>query len=121
VGKGHNEKMRPLLDAGDDRIRLAKIRLGMTRTMCQRHKHLPQTTAPFANVILYDRLLAREAMLVAKTLENPLRRVALLAVNRSVCQSALNIDPLSASNIDPLVGTMEVVPVVHRGDPRGFV
>jgi len=37
------------------------------------------------------------------------------------CQSALNIDPLSASNIDPLIGTVEVVPVVHRGDPRGFV
>ena len=37
------------------------------------------------------------------------------------CQSALNFDPLSASNIDPSFGTVEVVPVVHRGDPRGFV
>ena len=37
------------------------------------------------------------------------------------CQSALNIDPLSASNIDPSCGREEVVPVVHRGDPRGFV
>jgi len=37
------------------------------------------------------------------------------------CQSALNFDPLSASNIDPPFGTVEVVPVVHRGDPRGFV
>ena len=24
VGKGHNKKMRPMLDPGDDRIRLAK-------------------------------------------------------------------------------------------------
>ena len=39
----------------------------------------------------------------------------------AVCQSALNFDPLSASNIDPPFGTVEVVPVVHRGDPRGFV
>ena len=39
----------------------------------------------------------------------------------SACQSALNIDPLSASNIDPSCGREEVVPVVHRGDPRGFV
>jgi hypothetical protein len=31
------------------------------------------------------------------------------------CQSALNIDPLSASKIDPLLW---LVPVVHRGDPR---
>ncbi len=39
----------------------------------------------------------------------------------SACQSALNLDPLSASNIDPSCGIEEVVPVVHRGDPRGFV
>ena len=38
-----------------------------------------------------------------------------------VCQSALNFDPLSASNIDPSCGREEVVQVVHRGDPRGFV
>ena len=37
------------------------------------------------------------------------------------CQSALNRDPLSASKIDPPDFVMEVVPVVHRGDPRGFV
>ena len=37
------------------------------------------------------------------------------------CQSALNFDPLSASNIDPSCGREEVVPVVNRGAPRGFV
>ena len=84
VGKVHGEKMRPPLDAGDDRIRLAKVRLGMARRMRQRYEHLPETTAPFPNVILDDGLPTREAMLVAKTLEDPLRRVALLAVNRSV-------------------------------------
>ena len=42
-------------------------------------------------------------------------------INILDCQSALNIDPLSASNIDPSCGREEVVPVVHRGDPRGFV
>ncbi len=36
-----------------------------------------------------------------------------------VCQSALKIDPLSACKVDPLSGTVEVVPVVHRRDPRG--
>ena len=84
VGKCHDEKMRPVLDAGDDRVRLAKVRLGMTRRVRQRHEHLPQTKAPVANVILYDRLLAREAMFVAKPFEDPLRRVPLLAVNRAV-------------------------------------
>ena len=37
------------------------------------------------------------------------------------CQSASKIDPLSACNIDPLSGTAEVIPVVNRGDPSGFV
>ena len=32
------------------------------------------------------------------------------------CQPALNIDPRSASKIDPPVWWL--VPVVHRGDPR---
>ena len=38
-----------------------------------------------------------------------------------LCQSASKIDPLSACNIDPLSGTAEVVSVVNRGDPSGFV
>ena len=37
------------------------------------------------------------------------------------CQSPSTIDPLSACNIDPLSGTAEVVSVVNRGDPSGFV
>ncbi len=38
------------------------------------------------------------------------------------CQSALNIDPLTASNFDPpFFVVTEVVPVVHRRDPRCFV
>ena len=84
VGKCHDEKMRPLLDAGDDRIRRAKVRLSMARRMGQRHKHLTPTKAPFPNVILHDGLFAREAMFVAKALEDTLRRVVLLTVNRSV-------------------------------------
>ena len=35
---------------------------------------------------------------------------------RGRCQSALNIDPPSASKIDP--SARRLVPVVHRGDPR---
>ena len=76
--------MRAMHDAGNDRIRLAKVRLGMTRRVRQRHEHLPQTKVPFANVILHDGLFAREAMFVTKTLEDPLRRVPLLAVNRAI-------------------------------------
>ncbi len=84
VGKRHNEEMRPIPHAGDDRIRLAKVRLGVARRMRQRHEYLAVATAPFANVILDDGLPTREAMLVAKTLKYPLRCVALLAVDRPV-------------------------------------
>ena len=84
VGKCHDEKMRPILDAGDDRIRRAKVRLSRARRMGQRHKHRTPTKAPFPNVILHDGLFAREAMFVAKALEYTLRRVVLLTVNRSV-------------------------------------
>ena len=80
----HDEKMRPILDAGDDRIRRAKVRLSLARRMRQRHKHRTPTKAPFPNVILHDGLFARDAMCVAKALEDTLRRVLLLTVNRSV-------------------------------------
>ena len=101
-----------MLDPGDDRIRLAKVRLGMPRRVRQRHEHLPQTTAPFANVILDDRLLTREAMFVTKPLEDPLRRMMLLAVNRSVLfQNAVDdirergqLRPLRC-DVDPKIGT----------------
>ena len=47
--------------------------------------------------------------------------MALLRALIAAYQSASKIDPLSACNIDPLSGTAEVVPVVNRGDPSGFV
>ena len=68
-----------------------------------------------------DNLLFRACI---RTLREALDDVAEcrgLIARKLACQSALNFDPLSASNIDPLLCTVEVVPVVHRGDPRGFV
>ena len=44
-----------------------------------------------------------------------MRKLVLDRQGIPTCQSALNIDPLSASKIDPLLW---LVPVVHRGDPR---
>ena len=83
VRKRHDEEMRPMLHPGDECICLAKVRLSMAWRMRQRHEHLPVATAPFANVILDDGLSAREAMLIAKTFEDPLRRVALLTMDPS--------------------------------------
>ena len=49
---------------------------------------------------------------------------ALTRVRDKGCQSAFNLDPRSACKIDPperhVRGTVEVVPVANRGDPRGF-
>ncbi len=69
--------MRPQLDPGDDRIRLAKVHLGMAR----RHEHFTLTTVLSPNAILDDGVAAREAVLIAETIEDPLRRMALLTVN----------------------------------------
>ena len=84
MGKAHDEKMRPQQNTGDDRISLAEVRLSVTRRVHQRHEHLPLTITPFPHVILDDGLFTRKAMFIAKTLEYPFRRVALLAMNRSV-------------------------------------
>ena len=91
VGKLQGKKMRPLLHAGDDRIRLAEVRLSMARRMGQRNKHLPLTMASLTDVIFDDGITTGKTMFVAKTIKNPLRRMPLLAVDRSVLlQNAIN-------------------------------
>jgi hypothetical protein len=52
--------------------------------MHQRHEHLPRPTPLLPHVVLDDRVAALEAVLVAKPLEDPLGRMALLAVGSSV-------------------------------------
>ena len=74
------EEMDLALDPGDVRPRFAEITLPMPRRMNQRHVHLPAPAMMLANVVLHDRVPAGEAVLVAKTLENALRRVLLLAM-----------------------------------------
>ena len=74
----HEEVRLPLYPANDDH-RLAEIGLCMARRMRQRHVHLLATLFPLANVILDDRVAAGEPALVAKPVEHPLGRMALLA------------------------------------------
>ena len=62
----------------DDGQRFAKICLSMAGRMDQRDEHLPLTLSDAADVVLHNRNPAREAMLVTKALEDPLRRVTLL-------------------------------------------
>jgi len=50
----------------------------MSWRMHERHKHLLCPLAQAGNVVLHDRDLAREAVLVAQTLENALAGMVLL-------------------------------------------
>ena len=84
MGKSHHEEMDLPLHAGDVRLGFPKIRLRMAGRVRQWHEHLPPTTAVFANVVLDDGLPALEAMLVTKTLTDPLGGVPLLLGTRQI-------------------------------------
>ena len=68
----HRKEVDLALDAADHADGFAEVRLGMSWRMHQRHEHLLRPLAPARNVVLHDRDLAREAVLVAQPLENAL-------------------------------------------------
>ncbi len=63
----------PILNTGDDHIRLAKICLDVTRRMAQRHVHLALTLPGGKNEILHDCDAAGKTVLIAQPLKDPLR------------------------------------------------
>eukprot|EP01035_Chromulina_nebulosa_P056028 gene56028-biopygen39992 len=71
--------MRLLLNSADHNQGLAKIRLGMTRSMRQRYKHLTTASSMFPDIILDRRLTAAKLVLIPQALKNALGGVALLA------------------------------------------
>ena len=75
-----SEEMDLALDPADERPRFAEIGLPMPRRMNQRHVHLPAPAMMLAHVVLHDGVPTGEVVLVAKTLEDPLRGVPLLAM-----------------------------------------
>ena len=75
--------MGAVLNAANHHIRLAKVGLGVTRRVGQRHEHLALTPTGCENVVLHDRDAALELVLVTKAFKNPLRRMALLL--RTLC------------------------------------
>src|SRR5208337_2750887 len=76
--------MEANLLARDVAIGLAKIRLGLPRTMAQRHKHLARSQCRLRNILAHYRIAAGEALFASQPLENPMRRMALLLVNAPV-------------------------------------
>ena len=59
--------------------RLAEVDLGMARRVMERNESLARRLPTGPDIILHDRIPAREPVLVAQPLENPVRRVPLLA------------------------------------------
>ena len=74
----------------DDADGFAKVDLGMSRRMLQRHKHLLCPLTPAGDVILHNREAAREAVLVPETLKDPLRRMLLFLILATVRGSIPN-------------------------------
>ena len=89
VRQVQREEVDLALHATDDPDRLAEVGLGMPRRMHQRHEHLLRPLPPARHVVLHDRDAAREAVLVAQPLEDPLRRVLLLLGNAFVVSQDL--------------------------------
>jgi hypothetical protein len=78
VRKVHGEVVRLALDSSDDHQRFAKVTLGMSRGMGQRHKHLSGPTTALPDVVFDYRVLARETVLVSQPFVDTLGGVALL-------------------------------------------
>ena len=78
VGQVDDEAVGLLLHAADDHQGLAKVALGVSRRMGQRHEHLPCLTAIISDAVLDRGVSAVESVFVPEPLEDALGRVALL-------------------------------------------
>ena len=94
VRKVKGEEMDLLLGPADERPPFAEIGLCVPRRVLKRHVHLPAPAMMLANMVLHDRVPAGEPVLVAKTLEDALRGVPLLAVNTR-CGQVMTKSPVS--------------------------
>ena len=74
----HHQEMDLAFHPADNAKRFAKIHLGMTGRMRQRHKHLPLTPTSGKDVVLHNRDATGEPVLVSQALKDPLCGMALL-------------------------------------------
>ena len=79
MGQDQAEEGNLLPPASDLDRRLAEVDLGMARRMVQWHEGFAHRLPPGTHIVLHDGVTAAEPVLVAKTLEDPVRRVQLLA------------------------------------------
>ena len=79
MGQDQAEEGNLLPSAPDLDRRLAEVDLGMARRVMQWNEGLAHRLPPGTHIVLHDGVTAAEPVLVAKTLEDPVRRVPLLA------------------------------------------
>ena len=84
VRKVQHEEVRLLLNTTDPDQGLAEVGLCLARRMRQRHEHLLAPPLTFPNVVFDDRIAAGKPTLIAKPVEDALRRMPLLARHRPV-------------------------------------
>jgi hypothetical protein len=91
VRQVHRKEMDLAFNAADHADGFAEVRLAMARWMNERHEHLLCPLAPTRHVVLHNRDLASEPMLVAQPLKNALGCMPLLLRPILVgCQDRIN-------------------------------
>ena len=88
----HAKVMEPHLLARDIAVRLAKIRLRLTRAMAQGNEHLAGVQQGTRYILPHDRVAAEKPLFISQAFENPLRRMALFFVHAPVVFQDL-VDP----------------------------
>ena len=84
VGQRHHRERRLHPHPGDLGGRLTEIELGLPGRLAERHEHLAAHTALRSDIAANRDLTAQVAVLVPQTLEDPPRRVPLLARRRRI-------------------------------------
>ena len=79
MGQDQAEEGNLLPSAPDLDRSLAEVDLGMARRMMKGNEGLARRLPPGPDIVLHDGIAAGEPVLVAKALEDPVRRVTLLA------------------------------------------
>ena len=108
MGQDQAEEGNLLPSAPDLDRRLAEVDLGMARRMMKGNEGLARRLPPGPDIVLHDGIAAGEPVLVAKALEDPVRRVTLLArhvgsVSASRIASTMPVNPSSLGRLTGFV------------------
>ncbi len=101
VGKGHDKEMGSQLDASDDRIRLAEIRLRMPRRMPRRMNETRASgaLATCASVTIFPFSPRTQIAVLASDTSNPIKTSMSLPFPAMELGRALRQDPVNTPSV----------------------